>query len=169
MHVQISLCTKFRLKLTRLNFCNKLIQKGYFQYKKKKKITIKFDIFNLIYVINFSLRKQFEVLEKSSKNRILPVENRKNQHHHLHIRISLGIDFQLKVTILIFFSRNLPKKRCFQSKTGKMDITIFKLVFESNFILNKQLWIFDPNLPKKVFFGLKKEKWTPSLNSAYWN
>ena len=96
MHVQISLCTKFRLKLTRLNFCNKLIQKGYFQYKKKKKITIKFDIFNLIYVINFSLRKQFEVLEKSSKNRILPVENRKNQHHHLHIRISLGIDFQLK-------------------------------------------------------------------------
>ena len=43
-----------------------------------------------------------------------------------------------------------------------MDTTIefllFELVFVSNFTLNKQLWIFGQNLPRKGFSGLKQKK-----------
>ena len=39
----------------------------------------------------------------------------------------------------------------------KMDTTIefciFELVFVPNFTLNKQFWIFGPNLPKKDIYG----------------
>ena len=57
----------------------------------------------------------------------------------------------MNITIEIFI---LPKKcSYFQSKTDKIDTTIefciFELVFVSDVILNKQFWIFAPNLPKK--------------------
>ena len=43
-----------------------------------------------------------------------------------------------------------------------MDITIhfdmFELVFVPNFILNKELWIFGPNLRKKGYLWSKTEK-----------
>ena len=47
LHIQISLGTKFRLKVTLLNFWIKFIQKEYF-WTKKMKITIEFYIFKLI-------------------------------------------------------------------------------------------------------------------------
>ena len=73
-----------------------------------------------------------------------------------------------------FFEPNLLKKPSyFQSKTDKIDSTIefciFELVFALNFTLNKQFWIFGPNLPKKDIYGQKQKKWTLSLNSAYAN
>ena len=45
-----------------------------------------------------------------------------------------------------------------------MDITIefciLKLIFVLNFILNKQIWIFGPNLLNKDIHDLKQKKWT---------
>ena len=50
-------------------------------------------------------------LDQICRKRVFPVKNRKSEHHHsiLNIRIGLGTRFQLKLTILIFWT-NLPKK-----------------------------------------------------------
>ena len=48
----------------------------------------------------------------------------------------------------------------FQSETDEIDtieFCIFKLVFVSNFTLNKQFWIFGPNLPKNDIYGQKQK------------
>ena len=52
-------------------------------------------------------------------------KNRKSGHHHsiLHLQISHGTRFQLKLTILIFWIK-------FQSKTGTVNITMEFGVFE---------------------------------------
>ena len=55
--------TKFRLKMSLLNFWVKLTQKGYF-WTKKMKIIIEFYIFKLILIVNFSFNKQFGLLEQ---------------------------------------------------------------------------------------------------------
>ena len=63
--------------------------------------------------------------------------------------------FKQKIDSFWFSGLNLPQKRCFQSKTEKMNRTIefsiFELVLVPNFSLNWQCWFFGPNLPKKVF------------------
>ena len=56
-----------------------------------------------------------------------------------------------------FFGPNLHKKGSyFQSETDKKDTTIefciFGLGLASNSTLNKQLWVFGPNLPKKGIY-----------------
>ena len=53
LHFQIRLGTKFRLKI------NPKTKKGISNFFKKKKITIEFYIFELVYVRNFSFNKQF--------------------------------------------------------------------------------------------------------------
>ena len=89
------------------------------------------------------------------------VENTKNEHHYwiLLIQISLSTNFQLKLTIVIFWTKFSLKSGYFQSKTDKIDATIeffiFELVFVSNFTLNKQFWIFTSNFPKKDVNGQK--------------
>ena len=58
------------------------------------------------------------------------VQNRKSEHHHwiLHIRNSLGTNFQLKLKILNF-GIELTQKGYFQSKKEKKGkIYIFELV-----------------------------------------
>ena len=56
--------------------------------------------------------------------KVFPVENKKSEHHHyfLHIRISIGTKFQLKLTILIFLTR-LTQQGYFQLKTEKVNST----------------------------------------------
>ena len=82
-------------------------------------------------------------MEQISKKSILP-ETQKNEHHYwiLHIRISLSTNFQLKLTIAIFWTKFAKKGSYFQSKTDKIDTTIefciFELVFVSNLTSNKQ-------------------------------
>ena len=83
-------------------------------------------------------------------------KTKNNEHHYWirHIWISLSTSFQLRLTIVIIWTE-FPEKGFshFQSKTDKIDTTIelciFELVFVSIFTLNKQFWIFGPNLPKK--------------------
>ena len=68
--------TKFRLKMTLLNFLIKSTQKTCFQTKKKK-ITIEFYIFKLIYILNSASTNHFDFWNKFPKKSILPVENTK--------------------------------------------------------------------------------------------
>ena len=72
----------------------------------------------------------------------------------IHIRISLSTNFQLKLTIEIFWTKFAKKGSYFQSKTDKIDTTIefciFELVFVSNFTLKN-----GPHLPKKDIYGQK--------------
>ena len=61
--------------------------------------------------------------------------NRTSEHHHQtsHIRKSLRIKFQLKLTVFNFYTK-LTQKRCFQSKKEKQKIAIkFCLQNQSRF------------------------------------
>ena len=60
------------------------------------------------------------------------VEIGKSEHHHwiLHTWISLGAKFQLKLTILIFWTK-FAQKEYIQSKTEKVNFTI-ELCFRLN-------------------------------------
>ena len=78
----------------------------------------------------------------------------------LHIWISLGTIFKIKLTILIFWTK-FAQKGYFQSKTEKVNITtefrMFGLGQVPNFSLNWQYWFLVPNLPKKCISDLKQK------------
>ena len=101
-------------------------------------------------------------------------KQKKSEHHHwiLHIPIGLAIKFQLKLIILILWTK-FAQKGYFRSKTKKANITIefciFQLDLLANLTLNWQFRHFRPNLPKKSISNQKQKKWTSSLNSAYSN
>ena len=90
------------------------------------------------------------------------VWNRKNEQRHwiLYIWISLGTKFQLKLTILIFWTK-FAHKKCFWSKREKVnspiEFCIFELVLVRNFSLK---WQFVLNLPKKGVSGPKEKNRT---------
>ena len=92
--------------------------------------------------------------------RVFPVKNSKSESHHwiLYIWISLDMKFQLKLTILIFWTK-FTQKVYFQSKKEKVNITIdfytFKWLWVLNFSLDWQFWFFGTNLPKKGISGQK--------------
>ena len=85
------------------------------------------------------------------------VKNTKNEHYYwiLHIRISLGTNFQLKLTIAIFWTKFAKKRSYFQSKINKIDITtefcIFKLVFHQVSLWTNNFKFFDQICPRKIF------------------
>ena len=113
LHIQITAGTKVQLKLTSLIFWTKFAQKGCFwSQTEKMNSAIEFCICKLVEVPNFSLNRQFWFLDQVWPKRVLPIKNGQSEHHHwiLHIRISLGTKFQLKLTILIFFWPILLKK-----------------------------------------------------------
>ena len=81
-----------------------LPKKGFFGLRKKMWT----HIFNIILHIqislvqNFSWNCQFWFFGPNLPKKVFPVKNRKSEHHHgiLHIWISLGTKFQLKMLIL---------------------------------------------------------------------
>ena len=84
----------------------------------------------------------------SNSPTVFPVKNGKSGHYHLilHIQIKLDDIFQLKLTILIFWTKFI-QERYFRFKTEKMNITIefciFELIKVKNFSLNWQFWFLD--------------------------
>ena len=72
----------------------------------------------------------------------------------LHIKISLSTNFQLKLTIAIFWTKFAKKGSYFQSQTDNVDTTIeiyiFELVFISNFTF-KNFESFDQICPRQAF------------------
>ena len=70
-------------------------------------------------------------MDKVCPKGVIPVKNEKSEHHHrsFHIRIILGTKFQLKLTILIYWTK-FALKVCFQSKTEEVDTIIEFCIFE---------------------------------------
>ena len=92
----------------------------------------------------------------------------KSEHRHwtLHIRISLGTKFHLKLRIMIF-STKFPQKGCFPSRIEKVNTTIefriFELDYVPNFTLNWQFrffffFFFLTKFARKGYFRSKTEK-----------
>ena len=77
----------------------------------------------------------------------------------MHIEISLGTKFQLKLTILIFWTKFFLK-RYFRPKTEKMSSTTEFCIFELGTKLQLKLTIFECFLPKKGTYGRKWENRT---------
>ena len=128
----------------------KFSQKECFRSKTEKvNTTNEFFIFELFLVISFSLNMTFFYFF----NQICS-----NSEHHrwiLDFRNSLDTKFQLKLTILIFWTK-FAKKGYFQSKAEKLNITIefciFELVQEPNFSASTDIFYFlDQVCPKRVF------------------
>ena len=103
------------------DFLTRFTKKGFFWSKTEKVNTIYFlQILRIqiILVQNFSSNWQFWFFGSNLPKKVFPVKNRKNEHHHgiLHIWISLGTKFQLKLIILSFWTK-FTQKRYFQLKT----------------------------------------------------
>ena len=89
---------------------------------------------------------------------IFMVKNKKSEHHRwiLLIQISAAIEFQVKLTILIFLP-SLTKKGFSGLKQKKWTPHIFYIILHiqislvQNFNSNWQFRFFGPNFPKKVF------------------
>ena len=93
--------------------------------------------------------KQTILGSKFAQNRY-PVKNRKTDHHHwiLHISINLWTKFQSKPKILIFWIK-FVKKGISRSKTEKVN-TIAFYIFESWLHINNvEFW--EKVYPKRVF------------------
>ena len=133
LHIGISLSTNFQLKQTILIFWTKFVQKGNFQSKTDKMhTTIEFCIFELVFRWNF-ISNNFEFFDQICPRRIYIAKIWKSEHHHwiLHIRISFGTKFQLKLTILVFWTK-FAQRDFSGLKIEKVNTTIefcrFKLV-----------------------------------------
>ena len=102
-------------------FLTRFVQKGFFWSKTEKWTQHIFYIIPHIQinlVQNFSSNWQFWFFGQDLLKKIFPIKNRKSEHRHgiLHIWISLGTKFQLKLIILSFQTK-FTQKRYFQLKT----------------------------------------------------
>ena len=85
---------------------------SYFQSKVEREIsTIVFSIFKLDRVTNLSLNRQFWFFRPNFPEEGISNSKQKNNYHHCiwHIRISAGIKYHIKQTILFFFYQIFPK------------------------------------------------------------
>ena len=150
LQIQISLGTKFLLKLTILNFLTRFIQKGLFSSKTGKvNNTFFYTILHIhiSLVRNFSSNWTFWILESNLPKKAFPVENRNSKHHHgiLYIWFSLGTKIELKLTILCFCTK-FTKKMYFQSKTeqavqGLQLLTFVNCCFETFWRSQRSLYL----------------------------
>ena len=86
---------------------------------------MQFNFWEINQVTSMSISASMDVLK------ILKIKNEKNEHRYwiLHIRISLGTKFQLKLTIFIFWTKFSQKEHsCSEQK--KMNFTIEFCSFE---------------------------------------
>ena len=146
MHIWISLVTEFQSKRKILIFWIKFTQKGYFRSKiTNVNTTIKFCIFKLILVPNFSLNWQFWFFGPNLLKKSISSTKQKKWTPPLNssIQINLGTKSQLKLAILTFWTKFsqkgipdwkqkkiCPQNRYFRSKTVKVNITIEFYIFE---------------------------------------
>ena len=113
-------------------FLTRFTQKGFF-WSKTEKVNAKYYIIlhiQISLVGNFSSNWQFWSFGSNLPEQVFPVKNRKSEHHHriLHIWISLGAKFQLKLIILSFWTK-LTQKWYFQLKTEQAFQGLQKFAF----------------------------------------
>ena len=130
---------------------------------EKVNTTIEFSIFELILVLNVSWNWQFICFGPTLPKKCFPSRTQKVKttiESH-HTGINLGSEFQLKLTVVIFWTI-FEQKVCFPSKIEKVKTTIefciFKLVLVPNFRWNWQFWPFFQKFVQKVCFPSKSGK-----------
>ena len=96
---------------------------------------------------------------KLLQKQVFSVENGRSEYHYwiLHFQISRGTKFQLKLSILIFWTK-FTQKQCFWSEKVNISIElcIFQLVWVPNFSLDKQFYL-GSNFAQKWSFQSKTE------------
>ena len=114
--------------------------------------------------LNWQFRFFFFFLMKFSRKIICNKANEED-HWFLHIRISLGTKFQLKLTISNFWNK-FAQREYFQSKVENLNTTIEFWIFELDYIANfiLAIFIFRTKFPQKGYFWQKK--WASSMNSV---
>ena len=125
LNIHISLSTKFQLKQTILIFWTKFAHRGCFLTKKEKvNSTTEFCIFELVLVQSFSWNWQFRFFAPNLPKKGVSRHTESENHRWvLDIRISWGTKFQLKLTILSFWTK-LAWKGCSPSKTEKWTVPL---------------------------------------------
>ena len=132
---------------------------------------IEFYIFEFVLGTKLQLKPTIWFLVPNLPKKCVSDPKQKSEHLHwiLHVGISLGTKFQLKLTSLIFWTKFTPKW-CFWSNAEKLnsaiDFCIFELVEVLNFSLNRQFWNFGAKFAQKVCFWSKTKKWTSPFNST---
>ena len=118
-------------------FGSYLPKKGSYFLSKTEIIdtTIEFCLFKLVFVSNFTFNN-CEFLNQICPRKIFMFKSRNKEHHHwiLHIHISVGTKFYLKLTILIFLS-GFAQKGFFCSKAKKVNTTIFYIILHIKIVL----------------------------------
>ena len=73
--------------------------------------------------------------DKIRPQKVFPVSKRKSEHHRWipYVRISLDIKFQLKLTILIFWTK-FSQKGYFRSKTENVNTTMVTEMGHKSFV-----------------------------------
>ena len=124
--------TKFSLIVTTLTFWTKFPKIERFWPKKKKVNTaIEFCIIEFVLVSRFTLNCQYWQFRPNLPKKGISGRNKKSKQHQWiqHIRISLGVKFHLKLTILTFWTK-LSQTGYFRLKTKNVNITIELCIFE---------------------------------------
>ena len=133
---------------------------------------IEFYIFEFVLGTKLQLKPTIWFLVPNLPKKCVSDPKQKSEHLHwiLHVGISLGTKFQLKLTSLIFWTKFTPKW-CFWSNAEKqnsaIDFCIFELVEVLNFSLNRQFWFFGSSLLKKGISGYKRKNCTSSCFTYY--
>ena len=156
-----------------INFFNSACRKK--SKTEQVNITIEFYIFEIVKVSNFKLaiwNCWTKLPQKEEENLKKRREKWKSPLNILLIRISLGSNFQLQQTILIFCN-NIPNKDTSKQKQNNW-ISPLNCSYSNNckyqiFTLNKQYRILGLNLTKTGISCHKQKKKTWTLNFAYSN
>ena len=97
-------------------------------------INIVFCIFELVSIpklsLNSKLSDNFDFPEQTFQKRVFSVKNRKREHHHwiLHMWISEGTKFQLKLIILIFWTNLLKKSISHRNMNTNIEFRVSELL-----------------------------------------
>ena len=160
--IQISLGTKFQLKLTILIFWPDLPKKGFSGLKQKKWTRCIFYIILHIQiglVRKFSSNWQFWFFGPNLPKKVFPAKNWKREHHHWipHIQISLGTKFQLKLIILSFWTK-FTQKRYFQPKAEQAVQRLQTFAFYAVNVDSTVVFKHFKNLEDLIILNILKEK-----------
>ena len=127
---------------------------------EKVNIITEFRTFKLILVSNFNSNWQFWFFGPNLPKKVFPVENRKSEYHHgiLHIWISLGTKFQLKLIILSFWTK-FTQKRYFQSKTEQAVEGLQAFAFYVVNVNSTAIFKHFEELKDLIILNILKENW----------
>ena len=174
IHIQISLSANFQFKLTIAIFEPNLAKKGsYFQSKLEKiDITIEIFIFELVFISNFTLNKQFSILKPNFPRKDICRQKTEKVNITIESRIFKLVfvpNFRLNWQFW-FYWPYFPRKAFSGLKQQKRTPHIFCIILHiqislvGNFKL--KISLFWTKFAQKSIFSRKQKNWTSPWNSA---